>query len=69
MFDAHTKPEPLKRWLGVHGGKTIRRYTVRSASREARDAVPEFPMERGVGVAYHKLDQLVALTPVLPRSA
>ena len=53
VFDAYTRPELLKRWLGV----TV---TLRYESREARDGVLKSPMEGGVAESYDKLAELLA---------
>jgi activator of Hsp90 ATPase-like protein len=49
VFDAWTRPELIKRWLGV--------------SQEVRDAVLETPMERGIAESYDKLDEVLAALP------
>jgi len=52
VFDAWTKPELLKRWLGVFGGWSF----------EVCDVALKSPMEQGVVAGY---DQLARLSPTL----
>jgi uncharacterized protein YndB with AHSA1/START domain len=45
--------------LTEHGGRTTVTTTVRYATREGRDIVLRYPMERGVGESYDRLDEVL----------
>ena len=49
--------------LTERDGRTTLTNTVRYASKEARDAVLQTPMEHGVAVGYDRLAEMLATTP------
>jgi len=54
--------------LVERGGKTTLTYTMRYASRAARDAVIKSNMESGVAASYDRLAELLAATPARGRA-
>jgi uncharacterized protein YndB with AHSA1/START domain len=65
VFEAYTKPELLKRWLGVFRGHTMPvcevDLRVGGAYRWVwRDAVLKSPMESGVAESYDNLARMLA---------
>ena len=61
LFDDQSYPGEslITHVLAEHDGRTTLTSTVRYASREARDIVLGYPMERGVAEAYDRLDELL----------